>query len=269
MRPPADPDGELPSPAMALAAIEIVEDRTAGSRCDEGFLKVERLLLRNRYDDGSRSDVYRCDVVSRPGSDAVVAVLFELDGERRIQVLLREGPRAPVYLRHRHRFVHADSREYRSLAEVVAGIVENDDPPGLEGLRRRAAIEADEEAGCALAPEAFAAIGGETFASPGTSDEKLYYCAAEASLAEATGGRGDGSVMEEHAEIVVRELAEAIEACRSGEIPDMKTEIGLLRLADHLRYLPQLGLFVHELPPELRDRYRPLGVEPRSGTEPE
>ena len=54
---------------MALAAIEIVEDRTADSRCDEGFLKVERLLLRNRYDDGSRSDVYPCDVVSRPGSE--------------------------------------------------------------------------------------------------------------------------------------------------------------------------------------------------------
>ena len=34
---------------MKLAAIEIVEDRTAESRCDEGFLRVERLVKDPRY----------------------------------------------------------------------------------------------------------------------------------------------------------------------------------------------------------------------------
>jgi hypothetical protein len=42
----------------------------------------------------------------------------------------------------------------------------------------------------------------------------------------------------------------------------MKTEVALLRLADHLGWLPQLGLFAHELPPELARRYRRLGVAP-------
>jgi hypothetical protein len=42
----------------------------------------------------------------------------------------------------------------------------------------------------------------------------------------------------------------------------MKSEVALLRLADHLGWLPQLGLFAHELPPELRRRYRRLGVAP-------
>jgi hypothetical protein len=66
--------------------------------------------------------------------------------------------------------------------------------------------------------------------------------------------------MEEGARLVALELCEAIEACRSGAIPDMKTELGLLRLADHLGYLPQLRCFVDELPPALAARYTGLGV---------
>jgi ADP-ribose pyrophosphatase len=247
---------------MQIERIEIVEDRTAGSRCDEGFLRVARLRLRNVYADGSRSEPYPCDVVSRPGSDAVVAVLYEVDGARRVRVLLREGVRAPIYLRRNRRFVHPDPCEYRSIVEVVAGLVEEGDGAGDSGLRRRAAVEAREEAGCEVPVESFAPIGGELFASPGTSDEKVYYCAGPARLDERTRAMGDGSVMEEHGRLVVYELGEAIHACRRGEIPDMKTEVALLRLADHLGYLPQLGCFADELAPELRARYTRLGVAP-------
>jgi len=247
---------------VKLESIEIVEDRTEGSRCDEGFLRVSRLQVRNVYDDGSRSEPYPCDVVSRPGSDAVVAVLYR-HSERGIEVLLRDGTRPPIYLRRHKRFVHADPREYLAISEVVAGLVESSDPPGEAGLRRRAAVEADEEAGCEVPEAAFTVIGGETFASPGTSDEKVYYCAAEAAFSADAHARGDGSVMEEHARLVVRELGAAIEACRTAEIPDMKTEVALLRLADHLGYVPQLGCFASELPDELRARYSALGVAAR------
>jgi ADP-ribose pyrophosphatase len=246
---------------VKLRAIEIVEDRTAASRCDEGFLRVRRLRLRNVYEDGV-SAVYPCDVVSRPGSDAVVAVLYEREGDA-VQVLLREGPRAPVYLRKFKRFHHPDQREYLTLAEVVAGLVEPDDGPGESGLRRRAAREAHEEAGCDTPAEAFTLMGGETFASPGTSDEKVYYCAGPVRLSELRRPGGDGSVMEEVSEIVRHELGEAIEACRRGDIPDMKTELALLRLCDHLGFLPQLGCFVDELPEAWRARYRRLGVTGR------
>ena len=78
---------------MRLESIEVVEDLTTASRCDEGFLKLARLRLRNRYDDGTESAVYPCDVVTRPGSDAVVAVLFEQSAPTQIRVLLRESVR--------------------------------------------------------------------------------------------------------------------------------------------------------------------------------
>lgn len=245
-----------------LRSIEIVEDLTAASRCDEGFLRLRRLRLRNHYQDGTRSAVYPCDVLSRPGSDAVVAVLYEIDGARRVRVLLRDAPRAPVYLRHAKRFVHPDPRVYLSLMELVAGMVEESDGSGDAGLCRRAELEAREEAGVNVRAGEFHLLGGESFASPGTGDEKLRFCCAQTALASASAGGGDGSVMEEGASLVALELGEAIEACRSGAIPDMKTEIGLLRLADHLGYLPQLGCFVDELPPALAARHTRLGVAP-------
>lgn len=245
---------------MKLRAIEVVEDRTAESRCDEGFLKVRRLVVQNLYDDGSTSEPYPCDVVRRPGSDAVVAVLYEVDAAGRVHVLLRESPRVPIYLRKHESLEHPDPREYLSLVEVVAGIVEAGDGPGLAGLRRRAAEEAREEAGLDAPPEAFAALGGEAFASPGTSDEKLYFVAGAADLDASAGGGGDGSAMEEWSVLHRFELGDAIRACRSGRIPDMKTEVALLRLADHLGWLPQLGCCARELPADLRSRYDRLGV---------
>lgn len=253
---------------MDLVGIEVVRDRTAASRCDEGFLKLRRLVVRNLYEDGSASREYPCDVVRRPGSDAVVAVLYEVDAGGRVQVLLREAARAPIYLRRHETFVHPDPRVYLSILEVVAGIVEPDDPSGPAGLRRRAAAEAREEAGIEVAPERLEVLGGETFASPGTSDEKLYFVAGSAPL--STGPvTGDGSTMEEWGRLHRLELGAAIAACRDGRVPDMKTEVALLRLADRLGYLPQLGVFARDLPPELAARHRALGLgEPPAGEAP-
>ena len=246
---------------MRLARIEVVEDRTAESRCDEGFLRLRRLVVRNHYEDGSASAPYPCDLVRRPGSDAVVCVLYERTADGRAEVLLRESPRVPIYLRKDDTFVHPDPREYLSILEVVAGIVEADDPPGVPGLRRRAAVEAHEEAGLAVVEDDLVPLGGETFASPGTSDEKVYFVAGEARLADAAGGEGDGSSMEEWSVLHRFDLGEAIRMCRTGEVPDMKTEVALLRLADAIGYLPQLGCFADALPAEVAARHDALGAQ--------
>lgn len=248
---------------MSLTAIEIVEDRTAQSSCSEGFLTLKRLMVRNQYADGTMSAVYPCDVLHRRGSDAVVAVLYRIAPDGRIQVLLREAPRVPIYLRKHATFVHPDPREYLVLMETVAGMVEPSDPSGQAGLAQRAAAEALEETGLELPIDSFLPAGGETFASPGTGDEKLYFQSAPAPLEEATGGTGDGSVMEEWGRPVILDLREAIRRTRSGEIPDMKTEVALLRLADQLGYLPQLDCYVRELPSPWTERYSALGVTTR------
>ncbi|HEX9290406.1 MAG TPA: hypothetical protein VF904_12865 [Anaeromyxobacteraceae bacterium] len=48
-----------------VTQIEIVEDRTASSRCDEGFLRLKRFRARNRRSDGTLSPEYPIDVIDR------------------------------------------------------------------------------------------------------------------------------------------------------------------------------------------------------------
>lgn len=247
---------------IELLDMAIVEDRTEGSRCDTGFLTLRRLVLENRYSDGTTSAPYPCDVLQRPGSDAVVAVLYEFC-EGRVRVLMREAPRAPIYLRKDKEFVHPDPRQYLSILEVVAGLVEAGDTPGHKGLQERAAAEALEEAGLQVAEASLHPLGGETFASPGTTDEKIYFCAASAPLEERSAPMGDGSIMEEWSRVHLIDLREAITMCRDGRIPDMKSEVALLRLADHVGYIHQLDRFASEMTADVT--FAPCGISARSG----
>ncbi|MBI3723903.1 NUDIX hydrolase [bacterium] len=243
-----------------LARLEVAADRTRGSRCDEGFLRVRRLRLVNCYRDGSRSREYSCDIVSRPGTDAIAVVVWHREGGR-VRVHLRRGTRAAIYLRREKKgeLVQPDPREYDTIEEIVAGILEAEDR-GEGGLQRRAAAEVHEEAGFAVRPEAVRLLGAAFFATPGITDEKVFLAEVEVKPGEQGALAGDGSVMEEAADTVVHDLKEAIAACRRGEIPDMKTEVGLLRLADAIGYLPALDLFVEDLPGELRARYGAPGL---------
>ncbi|MEZ6187177.1 MAG: NUDIX hydrolase [Planctomycetota bacterium] len=243
--------------------IALVADETATSRCDEGFLRVKRFVLRNTFTDGRTSDTYRCDVLSRRHVDAVAVVLYSRHPESgRPIVHYREGTRPPIWLR-RHKqdeLPFKDPAPFDTIGEIVAGVLEETDHD-WEGVLRRGAIEAHEEAGYRVAPDAAQALGqGGFFPSPGVTDEKVYLVAVEVDPTTRGEAVGDGSVQEQGTRMVSRDLGDAVAACRRGEIPDAKTEIGILRLADLLGYLPQLDLYVHELPEDLRARYRSLGV---------
>ncbi|MBX3472192.1 MAG: NUDIX hydrolase [Planctomycetes bacterium] len=245
---------------VLVARVELVEDRTAHSRCDEGFLRLRRLVLRNTFTDGTVSPPYPCDVVSRRRVDAVAVVLWHRDpATGRVLVHYREGTRPPVWLRRQKTddLPLADRFAYDRLGEIVAGVLEVDDV-GEEGLRRRGALEAKEEAGYDVDPAAVRPLGDGFFPSPGVTDEKVYLLAAEVDPATRGRAEGDGSVQELGTRMVTRELRDAIRACRAGEVADAKTELGLLRLADQLGYLPQLDCWVSDLPPELRARHDPL-----------
>lgn len=244
---------------MDVADIEVVEDRTAQSRCDQGFLRVRRLRVRNRYADGSASAVYDCDIVSRRAIDAVAVVLYETTGAR-VRVLLKDGVRPPVYLRRHKDLVREDPRPYLTVTEIAAGVLEPEDT-GEDGIERRAAAEAHEECGLTVDPARVRRLGSASFPSPGVTDENVHFRAVQAPLGDAVRPQGDGSIMEEATRTVILDLDEAIARCRRGEIPDMKTEIGLLRLADAIGWLPQFGCFVHDLPPGLRERFRPPGMD--------
>jgi len=175
--------------------------------------------------------VYDCDVVSRRCTDAVAVVLWFPGPDGRPRVVLKEGVRPAVWLRRRKELPQPDPEAPLALVELVAGLLEAGDR-GEAGVARRAALEAREEAGVVLPPEAFLPLGAAVFPTPGAADEKVAFRVARLSGPEALGhAAGDGSAMEEGSRVVVLELAEAIRRCRDGRIPDMKTEVGLLRLA--------------------------------------
>lgn len=244
---------------MDVVEVEVVEDRTDRSTCREGFLRLQRLLVRNVYADGSRSAPYACDVMSRAHVDAVAVVLFERDGSRALRVMLKDGIRPPVRLRSRKAIEHREAEPVLHVLEIAAGILEaGDSGPG--GIERRAAAEAHEECGVAVDPAAVVRLGGPMFPSPGVTDERVHLRAVEAPLDGAGPSHGDGSPMEHGTRAVVLDLGVAIARCRSGEIPDMKTEIALLRLCDALGYLPQLRCFREDLPPDLAARWTGCGM---------
>jgi ADP-ribose pyrophosphatase len=216
-----------------VVGFEIEAEQVHGA---PGFLQVKRLRLRNRRADGSVSDAYACDFVVRPrGPDAVVVALYHLR-DARPQVLIREGLRPALTLgRPTATLPIPDPRVYLRFAELVAGIIEPEDLGEL-GVRRRASIEVEEEAGYDVVPEAVVFLGAGTFPTPGSMPEKYWLVAAEITDPRAHAPpQTDGSPLEASARLQWMDLDEAIAACVAGTIEDAKTELALRRLRDRLR----------------------------------
>lgn len=243
---------------MDVVDVEVVEDLTERSTCLGGFLKLRRFRLRNVYADGGRGEPYACDVMSRSRVDAVAVVLHRR-ARGGVEVMLKEGLRPAVYLRRDKDIDHREARPFLKVLEVAAGMLEPADA-GPGGVERRAAAEAHEECGVAIAAASIVRLGGASFPTPGVTDERVHFRAVEADLDAAGQAHGDGSAMEEGTRAVVLDIVDAIARCRTGEIPDMKTEIALLRLCDAIGYLPQLRCFRGDLPPDVAARWAAPGL---------
>ena len=215
------------SAQVVVTGIEVVEDRTASSRCDEGFLRVKRLLCRNRHGDGSTSRDYRVDIVDRPIPDAV-AVLIWRRAAQGIEVLTRRTLRPAAHFRAALPLPLPDPRPYLLLEELVAGVLEPDDR-GEDGLRRRAAEETFEEAGYRVAAGDVTLLGGSFFLAPGILSEKIHPTAVEVTGRTPETPKGDGSPLEEGATLHWWPVDRLLQACRSGEVEDAKTEIMVTR----------------------------------------
>jgi len=194
------------------------------------FLSLHRLELENAYADGSVSRPYTYEVVLRRFLDAVALLLTTGEG-RDLLVCLRLCIRPPLLLREGASTPFDESPRAPRLWELPAGLIENDDR-GDDGIRARAAAEAFEEVGVRIPEEGFALLPGAPFVSPGVLPERIHFVRAVVPRPdEAAIPQGDGSPIEERAEIAWVPIDEALALCDRGEIEDMKTELGLRRLA--------------------------------------
>lgn len=207
--------------------IEVVEDFSPSARCDEGFLQIRRLRVRNRRADGSTSIVYRVDVIDRPRLDAV-AVLVWRRGEHGTEFLTRQQLRPAAYFRKDKEPPVPDGKSHLFCEEIVAGLLEPEDH-GPSGLQVRAAAEVREESGFSVSPEAIELLGAPFFVAPGILSEKIFLSAVEVTQRPQQPPQGDGSPLEDGGTLRWRSAAELHQAIASGELQDAKTELALRR----------------------------------------
>jgi len=196
------------------------------------YLRLRRVHLRNRYEDGTLSEPYFCEFVDRPrhGTDAVVVGLWRRGKDSQtIEVLLRKGLRPALrFGRDPKQLAIPDQTPYLLLDEAVAGILEEADH-GLLGIKRRAVEEAWEEAGVRLRESDIEFLGQKIFPTPGMAPEAFFLVHAEVQQ-ESSPPTGDGSPMEHGAKLRWLPLDDALRLCEQGEVEDAKTEILLHRL---------------------------------------
>jgi ADP-ribose pyrophosphatase len=219
--------GLPPFPALEL---EVMADVTAGSRPDEGFVRVRRRRLQIRRPDGTHSAPFAYDEAWRVALDAVVVAAHCREGGRR-RVFLRSSFRPPAALRPPEVWPVPEGPTLGHFWELPAGLVEADER-SAEGLLRGAARELAEETGFAVEPGALAPLGPPNFSSPGLCGERLFFYHVEVDPASRREPEGDGSPLEHGAVVVAIDLDEALALARAGRFEDMKTEVGVRRLAD-------------------------------------
>ena len=217
-------------PARHVARVDVVRRIDAAPLPGRAFLSLHRLELENVYPDGAVSRPYAYDAVLRRYLDAV-ALLLTTGWDDAPRVCLRSCVRPPLLLRPSAVTPLEEPSRPPCLWELPAGLIEGDDK-GAEGIRSRASAEAFEEVGVRIPADRFTILPGAPFVSPGVIPERLYFARAEVARPEdAQAPAGDGSPVEERAAIAWVALDEALDLCDRGEIEDMKTELGLRRLA--------------------------------------
>jgi ADP-ribose pyrophosphatase len=221
----ADADEPLRFPDIEL---ELVEDISPPDPA--GFLRLVRRKYVARYPDGSKSDPFVYDEVTRKALDAVViAAHYEQAGER--WVFLRSALRPPVAMRDRKPLLEPDRGG--GLWELPAGLVEPDEWTP-EGVARCAKRELLEEVGLDVPLARFKPLGPSTYPAPGMVAERHIYFEVEVEPANRKEPELDGSALERFGRVEPVRLYRALAMCRSGEIEDGKTELALRRLDERL-----------------------------------
>jgi ADP-ribose pyrophosphatase len=202
-----------------------------------GFLTLLSCRMRNVFTDGNASDWYQLECVSPPFNDAVVLILYAPLQDGEVLVAMRRGVRPNLTLRSRNQtLLKIDGEALTGITwELPAGGVEPQDlVPGGAGFKGRAVLEAWEEAGLKIKQKDLFPLGPPSFSAPAICYERLHFLAAKVDPEAAQPPPGDGHPMEQGGGMSFISLKEALEWCCKGRIMDLKSEVGLKRLAELL-----------------------------------
>ena len=200
----------------------------------EGFVRRYRHRAKTHLSDGTRTDAYVVDFVDRAPTrrDAVAVALYVPAPEPgRTMVVLRQQLRYPVFV----------ATGAPLMTEVVAGVLEDDEPPEQTAVR-----EVAEETGLTISSRNVERLGGPFYPSPGVFTEMIHVVAARLQPDALDGplpiAPGDGSPLEAGARLVAVALDDVFDLPHgppgAGDtrvlLCDAKTEIALRRLRERL-----------------------------------
>ena len=208
--------------------VEIVEKNPIR---EKGFARLTQLVVRNRYEDGTKSENYFCDAVHRkPGADDAVVMFLHANICGMPHVVMRRQSRPLLALRG----------ESPTPLGFPAGCTE----PGDDNYLGRAIAEIEEEVGIQLVGQVPLELGRPLYTSMGWITEKIHMYEMLLNgpqielLKNGTVSQAQGETMEAGGECRLMSLPKAMRSCHS-----LMAELGLRRLVE--RYYAESA---HHLP---------------------
>lgn len=220
-----------------LPPVSLVELMLHGQQqhAPSGYLSLARHALSiqvppQKGDDGA---VFLYDEVKRGSLDAaVIAPYFEFESQ--FWVVLRSAVRPPIELREQAFRSSEEPRDgRRGLWELPAGLVDVT-LMTMEEPQAAAQRELYEETGFELAVSDLKSLGVPGYPCPGVIAEKQYFYRADLTGQTRAPMPLDGSPLESVGKVIGVPLKTALLALESGLLQDLKTEVGLTRLARFL-----------------------------------
>lgn len=193
-------------PQFSSRDVEICQRETGY----QGFLKVDKLLLKHKLVLGGWSEEMRREIQVKSGA---------------IGILLLDPSRQEVVLVRQFRVGMIDEEQSPWLLELVAGMIEEGELPQDVAVR-----ESIEEADCT--PQNVVKICSY-YNSPGTTNEKVHLFCGQVDAGKAGGVFGLDAEHED-IEVVVLSIKELRQAVESGLINNAMTIIASFWLEKHL-----------------------------------
>lgn len=201
------------------------------------FLRAKHDVVKAHHPDGKVSRDFVVSSIVRKRYDAVAIVAYQYDSKAgTFNTYLRSCLRPAAMLRDYSGSKLLEDDHIGNFYEIPAGLVEPDEI-GIDGLKDAAAREFDEEIGFTIDPNRFEKLGNRAFTVPGICAERIFFFSVEVKESEIRHEPiGDGHPLEEGGEVKCLPLKEALKFLNDGYLPDIKTEIGLYRLARKLNF---------------------------------